>query len=118
MKTAIFTNVMSKIAINVSFSNEGEDVRVQFRLPNSRTLSKFKAQVIWTASNSKAGLAFTRMSSADRELLSEWIDGEFLRVFASADKSRFRSLSNTPDYRSHLDRPAVSGIRVASLRLL
>ena len=58
---------------------EGENVQVQFCLPHSRNLSKFKAQVIWTSSNSKAGLAFTRMSSADRELLSEWIDGEFLR---------------------------------------
>ena len=57
----------------------GEEVQIQFSLPHSRNVSRFKAQVIWTASNSKAGLAFTRMSSADRELLSEWIDGEFLR---------------------------------------
>ena len=58
---------------------EGEEVRVQFRLPHSPDSSKFKAQVIWTAVNAKVGLAFTRMSSVDRERLTEWIDGEFLR---------------------------------------
>src|SRR5690348_6408843 len=57
----------------------GEDVQVQFRLPHSPELSTFKAQVIWTATNGKVGLAFTRMSSIDRERLTEWIDGEFLR---------------------------------------
>lgn len=58
---------------------EGEEVQVQFRLPQIQDVSKFKAQVIWTAANAKVGLAFTRMSSVDRERLSEWIDGEFLR---------------------------------------
>lgn len=58
---------------------EGEEVVVQFRLPHSQDLSKFKAQVIWTAANAKVGVAFTRMSSVDRERLTEWIDGEFLR---------------------------------------
>ena len=57
----------------------GEEVQVQFRLPHIQDLLKFKAQVIWTAANAKVGLAFTRMSSADRERLTEWIDGEFLR---------------------------------------
>ena len=58
---------------------EGEEVQVQFQLPHSPDFSKFKAQVIWTAANAKVGLAFTRMNSADRERLTEWIDGEFLR---------------------------------------
>lgn len=82
---AVTTNIsQTGLAVECAASLiQGEDVQVQFRLPHSRTLSKFKAQVIWTASNSKAGLAFTRMSSADRELLSEWIDGEFLRQWHS-----------------------------------
>lgn len=57
---------------------QGEGVRVELRFPDNHDLSKFKAQVIWTA-NGRFGLAFTGMSSADRERLTEWIDGEFLR---------------------------------------
>src|SRR5690348_12900175 len=57
----------------------GEEVQVQFRLPHSEYRSKFRAQVIWIAANAKVGLAFTGMSSVDRERLTEWIDGEFLR---------------------------------------
>ena len=58
---------------------EGESVEVQFQLPHSNKSSSIQAQVIWTAANGKAGLAFTRMRAADREILTEWIDGEFLR---------------------------------------
>jgi hypothetical protein len=58
---------------------EGESVQVQFRLPHSNKPSSFHAQVIWTAANGKAGLAFTRMRAVDRDTLTEWIDGEFLR---------------------------------------
>jgi len=57
----------------------GEEVQVQFRLPHIQDLSRFKAQVIWTAAKAEIGLAFTRVSSVDRERLTEWIDGEFLR---------------------------------------
>src|SRR5579884_1955326 len=46
---------------------QGENVQVQFRFPHSKQLSSFQAQVIWTAANGKAGLAFTRMRAADRD---------------------------------------------------
>lgn len=58
---------------------QGETVQVQFRLPHCTETSDFGAQVIWAAANGKVGLAFTRMNAADRERLTEWIDGEFLR---------------------------------------
>lgn len=57
----------------------GECVRVHLRLPHSPEMCIFKGQVIWTAGNGKAGLAFTSMNTVDRERLTEWIDGEFLR---------------------------------------
>ena len=57
----------------------GEKVQVQFRLPRCPHPSEFAAQVIWTAANAKVGLTFAGMSLADRERLTEWIDGEFLR---------------------------------------
>src|SRR6185437_13780200 len=57
----------------------GENVSLNFRLPHSPTMCNFRGQVIWAAGNGKAGLAFTHMGARDRELLTEWIDGEFLR---------------------------------------
>ncbi|HEU5234787.1 MAG TPA: PilZ domain-containing protein [Terriglobales bacterium] len=57
----------------------GEKITVRLRLPHCRQISNFGAQVIWTATNAKVGLTFTGMSLPDRERLSEWIDGEFLR---------------------------------------
>ncbi|GEM_PF-2393285 len=57
----------------------GEKVKVRLRLPHCRHVSNFGAQVIWTVANAKVGLTFTGMSLPDRQRLSEWIDGEFLR---------------------------------------
>jgi CheY-like chemotaxis protein len=57
----------------------GETVKLKFRLPHNPAMCHFRGQVIWTAQNGKAGLAFTHMSATDRERLTEWIDGEFLR---------------------------------------
>lgn len=58
-----------------------EIVQLQFRLPAADHKMKCHAQIIWTAEQGKAGLAFTKMKSSHREELTGWIEDQFHRLW-------------------------------------
>lgn len=54
-------------------------VQLEFEVPGADEKVICKAHVIWAAGQSKAGVAFTHMKSADRRCLATWIGEEFHR---------------------------------------
>jgi DNA-binding response OmpR family regulator len=70
-----------------------ETVQLQFSLPTNASIS-CKAQIIWTADQSKAGLTFVHMTSADKEQLNAWIEAEFQRQWPPLDPSGTIARSN------------------------
>jgi hypothetical protein len=56
----------------------GEIVQIHFHVPEVAKALACRAKVIWADNRDKAGLSFVEMKSGDRELLSSWIESQFI----------------------------------------
>jgi hypothetical protein len=56
----------------------GEIVQIHFHVPEVAKALACRAKVIWTDGRNKAGLSFLEMNPCDRQLLSSWIESQFI----------------------------------------
>jgi hypothetical protein len=84
-------NSTPAVAINVSQSGialsvraqltAGQVVNIHFRLPQAPKTLGCKAKVIWTDRCGQSGFAFVDMKATDREILSSWIESQFMETW-------------------------------------
>jgi hypothetical protein len=81
--SAVATNVsQTGIALESSAQfHPGDVVQIQFRLPDAPKSLACKARVIWSDQHGRAGFSFLEMKSSDKELLSTWIENEFVEAW-------------------------------------
>lgn len=78
--SATATNVsQTGIALESSTQwHQGDVVQIQFRLPDNPKALACKARVIWCDRSGKAGFSFLEMKSSDKEVLTAWIENQFI----------------------------------------